>query len=152
MRLNLGACDRRIDGFVSVDICEPTDQIADLSRPWPWLDSSIEEVLAFDVIEHIADRIHFMNELHRVLQPGAQATIETPNASRGAGFFQDPTHKSPWVMNSFQYFEDGSFAHNRLARSYGITARFRIVSLSETSYRDKYEEVWKIRAVLEAVK
>ncbi len=55
-------------------------------------------------------------------------------------------------MNSFQYYADGSFAHNRLSKSYGITARFRIVELSEREYQDVYEPVWKIRAVLEAVK
>lgn len=152
MKLNLGAGDRRIEGYLSVDIVPPADVIADLSKPWPWPDSSIDHVLAFDVIEHIADRIHFMNELHRVLRPGARAEIETPNAARGAGFFQDPTHKSPWVKNSFQYFEDWSAAHRRFAKAYGITARFKVVSLDEYQYRDAFEDVWKIRAILEAVK
>lgn len=135
-----------------MDIVLPADEIADLSQKWPWPDSSVEEIVAYDIIEHIADRVHFMNELHRVMCAGAKATIETPNASRGAGYFQDPTHKSPWCLNSFQYFQDDSFAHHRLAKSYGITARFKIVSLGETKYQDAHEEVWKIRAVLEAVK
>src|SRR6185503_16613971 len=95
LRLNLGAADRKIEGYLSVDICEPADVVQDLSKPWQWYTSVVDEILAFDVIEHVEDRIHFMNELHRVLKPGARATIETPNASRGAGFFQDPTHKSP---------------------------------------------------------
>jgi predicted SAM-dependent methyltransferase len=152
VRLNLGAADRKIDGFISVDICPPADQIVDLSKPWPWPCSSVDEIRAHDVIEHIADRIHFMNQMHRVLKPGARALIETPNAAHGAGFFQDPTHKSPWCLNSFQYFESGSFAHNRLAKSYGITAAFRIVSLDEREYQDVREMVWKITAILEALK
>jgi predicted SAM-dependent methyltransferase len=152
IRLNLGACDRRIPGYISVDIVPPADLVADLSKPWPWRESTIDEVLAYDIIEHIADRIHFMNEMWRVLKPWHTATIEVPNASRGAGFFQDPTHKSAWCLNSFQYFQDGSFAHNRLAKSYGITARFKILNLSESPYQDMYEQVWKIRAVLEAIK
>lgn len=152
MKLNLGACDRTLPGFLAVDICPPADIIADLAQRWPWESSTVDEIVGFDVIEHIADRIHFMNEMHRVMKPGARATIETPNAARGAGFFQDPTHKSPWVMNSFQYFQAGSFAHNRLARSYGITAVFKVISLSERMYKDQHEDVWKITAVLEAVK
>lgn len=181
MKLNLGASDRKFDGFLSVDIVPPADIVADLSKPWPWPDSSVDTVLAYDVIEHVGDcghsvaeycdicvlrggvpfgqkirhplgRIHFMNELWRTLKPGARATIETPNASRGAGFFQDPTHKTPWCLNSFQYFQEGSFAVNRLAKSYGITARFNIVLLTERPYKDAYEEVWKIHAILEAVK
>jgi predicted SAM-dependent methyltransferase len=152
LRLNLGACDRRIAGFLSVDIVPPADVVADLSKPWPWDDSSVDEVMALDVIEHIEDRIHFMNELWRVLKPGRWAVIEVPNATAGAGGFQDPTHKSYWTKNSFQYFEEGSFAHKRLARSYGIRARFHVVTLTEHQVKDRYEPVWKIHAVLEAVK
>jgi hypothetical protein len=152
MRLNLGACDRSLAGFLSVDIAPPADIIADLSKPWPWEDSSVDEVKAYDVIEHVADRVHFMNELWRVLRPGAKAEIEVPNATKGAGFVQDPTHKSTWCMNSFQYFEDGSFAHRRLAAAYGINARFKILNLQESQYQDIYEPVWKIHALLRAIK
>jgi predicted SAM-dependent methyltransferase len=152
MNLNLGACDRRFEGYLSVDIAEPADVVVDLSRPWPWLDSSIGAVKAFDVIEHIQDTIHFMNELHRVLKPGAIAEIEVPSASHGAGAFQDPTHKSYWTLNSFQYFEHGSFAIRRFAKSSGITARFKIIELGEMQVPDVREPVWKIRAVLEAIK
>lgn len=154
MKLNLGCCDRPFEGFRGVDIAPGAhvDEVADLSQKWPWQDSSVDEVRAHDVIEHIADRIHFMNELHRVLRPGATAIIEVPNASKGAGFPQDPTHKSAWCMNSFQYFRAGSFAHGRLAKSYGITAAFNVLSLAEAPYQDEYEQVWKITATLQAVK
>lgn len=152
MKLNLGCSDRHFPGFISVDIVPPADQIADLAQTWPWQTSSVDEVIAFDIIEHVENRIHFMNELHRVLKDGARVTIETPNAARGAGFFQDPTHKSAWCMNSFQYFQGGSYAHQRFAKAYGITAAFRIVEIGEREYQDAYERVWKIRAVLEAVK
>lgn len=152
MKLNLGCADRHQPGYVNVDICPPADQIADLSQRWPWEDSSVQEVMAEDIIEHIADKIHFMNELHRVLRNGGEALIVTPNAARGAGFWQDPTHKSGWVMNSFQYFQHESFAHGRLAKSYGITAAFKIVEIVEKAYMDAFEEVWKIRVILRAVK
>jgi predicted SAM-dependent methyltransferase len=152
MKLNLGANDRRIEGFLSVDVCEPADQIVDLTQPWPWETSSVEEVIAQDIFEHLPDRVHTMNQLHRILKPGGRATIEVPSAAKGAGFAQDPTHQSAWCMNSFQYYRHQSFAHKRLAKSYGITAEFQIVSLKEHEYQDEYEAVWKIVAVLEAVK
>ena len=152
MKLNLGACDRKFPGFLSVDIAPPADVVTDLEQPWPWPDASVEAVKAFDIIEHLADKIFAMNELHRVMKSGARAELEIPSASHGAGAFQDPTHKSYWTMNSFQYFQDGSNAHKRFARSYGITARFKVVSLAERQYQDVKEPVWKILAVLEAVK
>lgn len=152
MRLNLGCADRHFDGWLNVDLCPPADQIVDLRGPWPWPDSSVDEVRAFDVIEHLPDKIHTMNELWRVLKPGSRAQIEVPSAAKGAGADQDPTHVSRWVMNSFQYFTAGSFAHQRLAASYGIKGAFRVLSLTEREYKDAHEPVWKITAVLEAVK
>lgn len=183
MKLNLGCADRRIEGFTGVDITPGpcVDQVVDLEGPWPWPDSSVEEVKAHDVFEHIGDclhyktnckdctlepaenfrgvrhplgRIHCMNELHRVLVPGGRALIEVPSAARGVGFVCDPTHKTPWCLSSFKYFEAGAFAHQRLAASYGITAAFRVVSLNEyeCSGEDPRERAWKIIAELEAVK
>lgn len=151
-KLNLGAADRALSGFISVDVAPPADVVADLSQRWPWEDSSVDEVVAMDVFEHLPSRIHTMNELWRVLKPGASAKVEVPSASKGAGYVQDPTHVSPWCMNSFQYFEDRSFTRYRLAKLYGITARFKIISISEREVQDAYEPVWKITAVLEAVK
>lgn len=152
LKLNLGAADHRVDGFLSVDIAPPADVIADLRAAWPWADGSVAEVLARDVFEHLPDRIHTMNELWRVLCPGGRATVIVPSAAKGAGFAQDPTHVSAWAMNSFQYFRAGSFAVQRLAGSYGIRARFNVLELSEQNYQDEFEEVWKITAILEAVK
>ena len=195
MKLNLGAADRHIDGYLCVDIAPPPCAVCgdiktrtvNLSYRWPWKDSTVEEVLAQDLAEHIPDmvrwhehplrarfnegtfqefiparnedlpysgRIHFMNELHRVLIPGGRATIETPNAAKGVGYWQDPTHCSPWCLSTFKYFEHGAFAHQRLAKAYGITAAFKVISLTESrsNGENPAEEVWKIKAVLEAVK
>lgn len=152
MKLNLGCADVILPGFCNVDIGPPADTMTDLALPWPWPDSSVSQVVAHDVIEHIADRVHFMNELWRVMEAGARVEIITPNASRGAGYWQDPTHKSGWCLNSFQYYQAGSYAVSRLATNYGIMARFNILEIGESSYQDKYEEVWKIKVVLEAVK
>jgi len=154
LKLNLGCCDRRLDGFIGVDVVAGpfVDVVADLRNRWPWEDSAVDEVRAHDVFEHLPNRIETMNELHRVLKPGGRATVEVPSAAQGAGFAQDPTHVSTWCMNSFQYFREGSFAHQRLAGFYGITARFKVLSLTARTYKDEYEDVVKITAVLEAVK
>ena len=158
MKLNLGCSNRALPGFIGVDIVLPADQIADLRLRWPWPDSSVDEIAAFDIFEHIVcqccpdGRIHVMNESWRVLRSGGRIEIEVPSASKGAGFAQDPTHKTAWSMNSFQYFEDGSFAYHRFHKNYCIRARFRVVSLVEREYQDVREPVWKITAVLEAVK
>lgn len=189
MKLNLGSADRHIDGFISVDLFRPENAPSDfqevnLSGLWPWETSSVDEVRALDIAEHVGDerifnyygldsvqtclermkefyakrhqlgRIHFMNELHRVLKPGAVAIIEVPNATRGVGFTCDPTHVTQWCLSSFKYFEAGAFAHQRLSKAYGITAAFKIRDLGEYEVpaEDPREKVWKIHAELEAAK
>mgnify|MGYP002133823108 CR=1 FL=1 len=93
MRLNLGCCDAILPGYVNVDVVDGpgVDLVADLSKPWPWLDGTIERVRAHDVIEHLPDKIHTMNELWRVLEPGGIAEVAVPTTD-GTGAFQDPTH------------------------------------------------------------
>jgi SAM-dependent methyltransferase len=151
MKLNLGCSDNHREGFVNVDRVPPADQIVDLAKPWPWPESSIVEVLAHDIVEHLPDKIHTMNELWRVLRPGGRVEIVVPDGC-GPGQHQDPTHVSAWVLNSFQYFEEKSFARVRFGVAYGIQARFRIIDLTKRDTPDAKEPVPKITAILEAVK
>jgi glycosyltransferase involved in cell wall biosynthesis len=128
MKLNLGCCDAAIAGFVNVDLVAGpvVDQVADLSTPWPWADNSVEYVRAWDIIEHLPNKIMTMNEIYRVLAPGGRAEIAVPTTD-GSGAFQDPTHVSFWNRRSFLYYEAGNPYRERFAASYGIHARFRTV-------------------------
>lgn len=127
--LNLGCCDRRVPGYIGVDrVPGPgVDKVADLTLPWPWPDLTVTKILAHDIIEHLPDKIFTMNELHRVLAIGGQADIIVPTTD-GRAAFQDPTHVSYWNRNSFWYFEAGNVYRERFARSYGITAAFRVAA------------------------
>ena len=128
MKLNLGCCDALLPGYVNVDIVPgPGVVVADLREPWPWDTGSIGEVRAWDVIEHLPDRIRTMNELWRVLRPGGTAEIAVPTTD-GTGAFQDPTHVSFWNRRSFLYFEAGNPYRERFAAHYGIEAKFRVLA------------------------
>lgn len=154
MRLNLGASDRAISGYRSVDIVPPADEIADLTKPWPWADSSVEAVYAHDVFEHLPDKRQTMNELWRVLCNGGTADVCVPTI-RGVGAVCDPTHVSFWSAGDFEYYEKGNYARERFRGSeyYGVRADFRILSFEQSMYPNKFgEEVWKVRMMLEAVK
>lgn len=89
-------------GYISVDR-KNADIITDLNEKWPFEDSSVGVVRAFDVIEHLRDPIHTMREMHRVLRPGGYALIQVPSTD-GRGAWQDPTHISFWNQNSFFYY------------------------------------------------
>lgn len=155
MKLLLGCCDTKREGFTSVDIVPPADQIVDLSAyPWPWADSSVDEVVAHDVFEHLPDKRATLNELWRILRNGGNADIIVPTAP-GVGAWCDPTHVSTWTAGDFEYFEKGNFARERFRGSsyYGVNADFRIVSYRWENYMNKFgEEVKKFHIALEAVK
>lgn len=106
MKLDIGCGTQKQPGFVGVDsIAFPgVDMVFDLKGDWPIEDGSVEEVYAAHVIEHFTgtERVHVMNELYRVMIPGAKATIITPHwASCRA--YGDPTHQWPPV-SEFWFF------------------------------------------------
>ena len=153
MKLNLGCSDRALPGFIGVDIVPPADQIADLRDRWPWPDSSVEVVIAHDILEHLPDKRHSLNELWRVLQSRGYADIIVPTI-RGVGAVCDPTHCSWWSAGDFEYYEKGNFARERFRPSYGIQADYKIKGdPKQTMYLNRFgEEVWKVQIVLEAIK
>lgn len=109
LKLDIGCGPRKREGFKGVDrlAFEGVDIIHDFSSiaPWPWDDESVEEVHCSHFLEHLTmpHRVHFFNELHRVLIHGGKATIATPHwASNRA--YGDPTHQWPPVCEMFYYY------------------------------------------------
>jgi len=154
MKLNLGASDRRIEGYLSVDIAEPADECVDLTGPWPWEDSSVDEIIAQDVFEHLPDKRHTMNEAWRVLRHDGLLSIGVPDATEGDGGFCDPTHVSYWTGSDFEYFEKGDFARERFRSNpyYGIKADFQVLRVQKVRHERKRGYSVEIKAELRAVK
>jgi predicted SAM-dependent methyltransferase len=156
VKLNLGCSDQLLEGYVNVDQFIPwnlggndTFQRLDLSiTPWDWGTSTIAEIRAHDIIEHLPDKIATMNECWRVLEPGGLLDIFVPT-TEGRGAWQDPTHVSYWNRNSFLYYTDGVPERERFKDAYGIVARFQVVSDEEKLYPGN---VTKLRIILMAVK
>lgn len=153
MKVNLGCADMMLMGFVNVDCFRPENADgsfleADLSGRWPFEDSSVELILAYDIIEHLLDKIHTMNEAWRVLAPGGRFDVFVPTTD-GRGADQDPTHRTYWNRNSFFYHTVGVAEYERFHRSYGITGGFKVVSEEFGEYPT---QVSKLKIMLEAVK
>lgn len=106
LKLNLGSGPSKMEGFLSVDsIPFPgVDVVTDLTKKFPWGDNSVEEIHASHVVEHFdaMERIHFVNEVYRVLVPGGKATFITPHWS-SCRAYGDPTHKFP-PISEFWFF------------------------------------------------
>lgn len=123
-KIDLGGGFSKPEGYTSVDLTNG-DITADLNKRFPFEDSSVGVIRAWDVLEHLKDPVHAMNEIYRVLKPGGWLLSQTPSTD-GRGAFQDPTHVSYWNQNSFWYYTWG-----RLKQYVApIQARFMKVRLS----------------------
>lgn len=99
-----------VDLVLDLTAKESSVQNADFSithiyKPWPWVDNSVDEIHASHFMEHLKadDRIHFINEMYRVLKPGSSAKIIVPHwASCRA--YGDLTHAWPPVSEFFFYY------------------------------------------------
>lgn len=119
LRLDLGCGSNKRPGFFGVDQTmfpgvDLAFDLGDRAVTWPWPDASVTEVHCSHFLEHLSSdsRIHFMNELCRVLIPGGQALITVPYwaSSRAYG---DPSHQWPPIgeMTFFYYTKSWRLAN-----------------------------------------
>lgn len=99
VRLDLGCGKNKREGFTGVDSRSfpGVDIVCNLGVDrWPWDDGSVEEAHCSHLIEHLTwpERVHFFNELHRVLVKGARCQLVWPHPL-SIRFYGDPTHQAP---------------------------------------------------------
>jgi hypothetical protein len=107
LKLDLGCGKNKREHFHGVDVrpFDGVDIVLDLTQPWPWADGSVAEAHASHFVEHLTgeQRIHFVNELYRVLQPNGTCQIIVPHwASCRA--YGDLTHQWPPVSEFWFYY------------------------------------------------
>jgi hypothetical protein len=109
LKLDIGCGKNKKAGFIGVDSIafDGVDIVHDVRKPWPWEDSSVVEVHCSHFVEHLTavERVHFANELWRVLVPRGTATIVTPHWGSGRAY-GDPTHQWPPVAEMWFFYLD----------------------------------------------
>ncbi len=125
IKLDIACGQNKREGFKGVDIApgKGVDFVHDLEKyPWPFADNSVEEANISHYVEHVRDLIKFMNELHRIMKPGAQCSIVSPYYSSMRAW-QDPTHVRAISEATFLYFNQKWLSDNKLDH-YGVKADF----------------------------
>jgi 2-polyprenyl-3-methyl-5-hydroxy-6-metoxy-1,4-benzoquinol methylase len=120
--LDVGCGIKKFPGSIGLDSNARTaaDVVADLDcHPYPFRDSTFDQLRAIHVIEHVADVIRTMEEFHRIVRPGGTIRIETPHYTDFSSFC-DPTHR--WHLNSFSF---RYFGPDDAGYGYYTKARFR---------------------------
>jgi SAM-dependent methyltransferase len=123
--VDLGCGRGKLEGAVGVD-CRPhadVNVLADLDFfPWPFADNAFDLILFNNIIEHVADVVRCMEEVHRIARPGAQVVIRTPHFSHPESY-RDPTHRRHLSWESLEYFLMEDPKHGLYT-----TARFRLIT------------------------
>lgn len=90
----LSYADRHIgvDWQNSLHRAQP-DIVADLNKPLPLQDEAIDCVVAFEVLEHIAEPAVMLAEANRILRPNGRLLLSVP--------FQWWIHEAPWDYQRF---------------------------------------------------
>ena len=127
IKLDLGCGKNKRAGFLGVDsrAFEGVDVVHDLRQTWPWADGSVDEVHCSHFVEHLtaSERIHFVNELFRVLKPGGTAQIIVPhwNSHRAYG---DLTHQWPPVSEMWFFYLNKEWRAVNAPHNDGYTCDF----------------------------
>lgn len=137
-KLDLACGNHKQKGFHGVDITKKGTQADtewDLSKyPWPFKDRSVTQVFCSHFLEHIPHRdsyhdglFDFMNELWRIMKPGATATFVTPYYT-SVRAFQDPTHHRFISEPMFLYFDKKWRKANELEH-YPVHTDFKVLKI-----------------------
>jgi SAM-dependent methyltransferase len=123
--LDVGCGSAKWPGAVGVDISPDTDAdvVMDLDQfPYPLDSDAFDQILCQDVLEHVAEPLRMMEELHRVGRAGARVHVRTPHYSSVLAY-SDPTHRHYFSALGIRSFAEPRFSHYS-------GARFRLVDLT----------------------
>ena len=105
-KINLGCGQQYREGWINCDVSPrvKADKYFDLEKfPYP-LDSSIaDEIVLFQVLEHLDHVPEVLDELWRILKPGGVVNIQVPYG-KSDWTLQDPTHKHFFTEKSLDVF------------------------------------------------
>lgn len=128
--------------FTAVDKIEPL--IAELKEKFPagtfksmnipplsgLADNRFDTIVSFQVIEHIKDDHLFLSEIHRVLKPGGQALLTTPN--RKMSLSRNPWHIREYLPEQLKSLAAKIFSEVQLK---GITGNAKVMAYYEQNKR-----------------
>ncbi len=96
IKLNLGSGERKIPGFINVDMnVDGADIKHDLNKyPYPFKENSIDFIRASHILEHLKEPMDFFVEIHRILKSGAKARIIIPHCNADGGAYGAMDHRN----------------------------------------------------------
>src|SRR3972149_5501723 len=90
VKIDLGCGGKKQEGFIGLDRLKF---------------ESVDEAYSSHFLEHLTamERIHCLNELYRIMKPGAKLTLIVPHFA-SCRAYGDPTHQWPPMGEMFFYY------------------------------------------------
>lgn len=108
IKLNLGCGNDYLLGYKNVDrgscLCDVSHDLNNV--PWPFIDSSVDEIIMKHMFEHFKkdDFFIIVSEIFRVSKGGCKVHIISPYYTSN-NFWTDPTHSLPLTERTFDFFD-----------------------------------------------
>jgi len=113
--VDLGCGPKKTPGALGVDTFPypGVDVVANLDEtPWPLEDGHFDRIHSAHIIEHVADVVSFLAEVHRIARPGATLHVITPHFS-SLNSWADPTHLRHLSARWYEPFMAGGYLSER---------------------------------------
>jgi hypothetical protein len=106
VKLDLGCGMNVEEGFIGVDKVkgDKVKVMLDLaSGKWPWKDNSVDEIKAHQFFQYLTgtQRVFVLNEMFRVLKPGAKATVQSTPWSHERAYADPRVQWPPLAASAF---------------------------------------------------
>ena len=128
--LELGCAAKKTPGRIGIDCVDlpEVDIVADLEAGLGFMpDSSVDEIHAEHVFEHLENFEGMMREVVRVLKGEGTCRVRVPHFTNPYAY-SDYTHKRPFGLYTFYYFVDERHQLRRKVPSHYTDIRIRILS------------------------
>jgi hypothetical protein len=156
MKLNIGCGFNKLDGYINVDQfpeCNP-DVLWNLEEtPWPFEESSVDELVAHHVLEHLGQetKVFFaiIKELYRLMRHDGIMRITVPHPYHPT-FLSDPTHVRAYTGNTFELMNrTKNLDWSERGVNVTMLALMMDINFETMSARQTYDAPWrkKLRAV-----
>lgn len=112
-------------------------------KKWPWPDNSVAEAHSSHFIEHLTamERVHFVNELYRVLVPGGKCSLVVPHWG-SCRTYGDPTHQWPPVSEFWFYYLKREWRLGDPAKGLGANAPHTDAQHMSGGFSCDFDAVW----------
>ena len=145
--LNIGSGDQRLDGYINIDPYNKNSEAPWFADKLPLNDCTVALIKSYQTIEHFEHEKMFeiMKEWHRVLKPGGELHMNTPDITHSCKLVAD-NPKQPWLLARIfgnqshpGQFHKWGYTPQELSMLIGMAGFMSVIS---ASYNEIDETLW----------